>query len=217
METLLLISILFVTSAFAESKEYDCHAPGQGHLEMKLKESFHTELGESELKEWMMHPRNEALREDIKSIDRRVKFSGRLQRESLLSEAKIKFEDAIVNNGRPSEISDFPAKGSHSKIAGTEGALSLEMNNLSKDELDVLPKEILDKLDSKVKINYYFPYDKFEYLLTYDGRELPMMKAFSKIQKDFEEACEIRKKENRLNRRWDREYMGVGESGSRGQ
>ena len=198
------LSILFIfhaaTSLAVETIE--CHAPGQGFLEEKLKESFHAYEGESELKEWMMHPKNKELRQELKEIDRRTKFSTRLKKDELLLESRVKFDQIIDNNERLSEINNFPVPGSQSKIRGSEGSLTLEMNNLSKDELDVIPKDILDKLEPKVKINYLFPYDKFEYILTYGGKELSMLKALQKVQQDMEHECEVRKVENKEYRNW---------------
>lgn len=198
----------------------ECQAPGQGFLEEKVKEVFYGPLGESELKEWLMHPKNLVVRQDLKEIDRKSKFAGRLKREELLLESRTKFEEAIINNERPSDIENFPIKGTSSKISGSEGALTLEMYNLSKEKLDVLPEDILEKLDAKIKIQYHYPYDKFVYLLTYKGRELPMKDALLLVQADFENSCELRKIDNREYREWyqkkrrDNGYSPAGASSS---
>jgi hypothetical protein len=57
-----------------------------------------------------------------------------------------------------------------------------------------------------------YPYDKYEYVRTYDGRELPMEKALAKMQNDFEDACEDRLRENQHTRdlrRLDRKSRGL--------
>lgn len=215
MKYLILFFILFYAGIAASA---ECQAPGQGFLEEKVKEVFYAPSGESELKEWLMHPKNQLIRQELKEIDAKSKFAGRLKREELLSESRSKFEEAIINNDRPSEIENFPIKGTSSKIFGSEGALSLEMNNLSKEKLDVLPEEILQNLDGKIKIQYHFPYDKFGYLLTYKGRELPLKDALLLVQADFEHACELRKIDNAQYREWyqknrrDEGYFPAGQS-----
>ena len=202
-----LLSILFLFHATGASAS-DCHPPSQGFLEGVVRESFHATEGENELREWMRHPKNSEIRNEIKALDRRSKFNTRLKREELLAESQIKYETAILNNERPADIEHFPVVGAHSKMTASLGALTLEMSNLSKDDLSVIPKEILDKLDSKVKINYELPYDKFEYLLTYDGKELPMNKALGKVQEDMEKACELREIDNDEYRRWYQKTNG---------
>lgn len=206
-----ILTILFIFNA-TTLLAIECQPPSQGHLEARLKESFHGKLAETELKEWMIHTSNGEVRRNIKELDRRIKFSPqRLEREELQAEAQIKFEQAIMNTGRPSEMDNFPAVGTHSKVYATKEALTLEMSNLNKEDLDLIPKEVLDKLESKVKVNYYFPYDKFEYLLTYDGKELPMGNALLKVQKDMEKACELRRIDNVVHRAWfQKNYGGSG-------
>lgn len=206
---------IFILSQALPALASECQPPSQGHLEARVKESFHGKLGETELKEWMIHPSNQEIRQSLKELDRRIKFSPqRLDRELLQAETQVKFEQAVLNTGRVSVMDNFPAIGAQSKISGSTGALTLEMRNLAKDELDIFPKEILDKLEPKVKINYHFPYDKFEYLLTYAGKEQPMGKALLNVQKDMEDACERRMIQNGEYRRWYDKSNGGGSSGS---
>jgi hypothetical protein len=215
MKSLLLALIIFpTTQAFAS----ECQVPSQGHLEMRLKENFHATAGERELKEWMIHPSNSEVRNNLKELDRRIKFTPqRLEREVLQDETQIKFEQAIMNTGRPSEMDNFPAAGTNSKVSSSKGALTLEMTNLQKEDLDVFPKEILDKIEPKVKINYYYPYDKFEYLLTYDGKEQPMNVALLRVQKDMEVNCERRMIENQEYRHWYKESRKIEASTGSGR
>ncbi len=183
----ILFFVLGIFLSFADDRE--CLPPGQTHLENKLNQSFHLDRGERELREWLSHPKNTAIKQELKEIDRQKKFAFRLKEEELTSLSQTKIEQAILNNDRPSLIENFPEKGSNSQISAKDGSISIEMSSLSKQELDVLPKEVLDKLDSKIKINYMYPYDKYEYFLTYGGRELPMKKALNQIQTDYEDAC----------------------------
>lgn len=207
----LTIFILKATAALAS----DCQAPGQGFLDIRIKETFHASLAQSELKEWMSHPSNSEVRRNLKSIDQRIKFSPqRSTREKLLAESQLQFEQAITNTGNPSLIKNFPAPSTESRVMSEQGALSIEMSRLSKEELDFLPKLVEDKLEPKIKIHYFFPYDKFEYFLTYDGRELPMEKALLKVQKDMEDNCERRVIQNGEDRRWYQKNHGGGGNGS---
>jgi hypothetical protein len=210
MKSLLLFLLIFQSISILAS---ECQAPSQGHLEMRLKESFHGNLAERELKEWMIHPSNYEVRQKIKELDRRTKFSQqRLDREALQYEAQIKFEQAIQNTGRPNVMDHFPATGTQSKVSASPGALTIEMDKLVKDDLDVIPKEILDKLEPKVKINYYYPYDKFEYLLTFAGKEQSMQSALLKVQKEMEDHCERRMIDNAEYRGWYQKSQGIAPS-----
>lgn len=189
-----------------------CQAPSSAFLESKLKESFQIESGERELKELVSDPKNYALREDVKSLDRRIKYSNRMDREQIAIETKQKFDQMIAVAGRGERIDNFPVEGAVSVFSTSNNAISLEQNNLSKEDLDVLPPRVLDKLSNKVKIEYQYPYDKFEYIITYDGREMPFKRASNKIQNDFEDACEDRVRENEYNRflqNKDREMRGM--------
>lgn len=210
----ILIWLLFSLQATTVMAQ-NCQAPSQGFLEIRFRETFHFNLAERELKEWMIHPKNYELRPNIKSIDQRIRYSGqRLEREELLSESQDMFEQAIQNTGRARDMDGFPARGTKSKVYGSQGALSLEVNHLEKEDLDFMPKELLDKLGPKMKVNYLYPNDKFEYHLTYDGKELPMEKAFLKIQKDMETARNRARFENNEDRRWYERTHGGEVSGS---
>lgn len=201
------------TLAQTQSPYARCQAPSQGFLEEKFRESFLTDAGEKELKEVVRDSKNYALREEIKSINRRTMVVGRIERSELAQEAEQKFQQMIELASRTEDIQNFPAQGAVSKVSAVNDSLAIEMNNLSKEDLDVLPPQILEKLSPKVKIYYHYPYDKFEYYLTYNERELPMMKAFLKIQNDFEESC-VR---NNLENSYDRKKNQNSFSGSSNQ
>jgi hypothetical protein len=186
---MVLLFIFYVFSVKAISSDSNCLAPSQNHLERILDESFKIEKGKRELREWMLHPSNGQLREDIKEIDRAKKYAFRPKEEALLDESQKKFEQVIVNNERPALIENFPEKGASSEVTASKGALTIEMSSLSKYDLSVIPKEVLNNLDPKIKINYVYPYDKYEYFLTYKNRELPMRKALNELQEDYEDAC----------------------------
>jgi hypothetical protein len=208
MKNFLSILLLFQTTISVASV---CQAPPQGMMESRIKETFFVALGETELREWMTHPTNYEIRMKLKELDRRIKFSPqRLQREELLAETQVKFDQAIINTGRPYMMEHFPAPQAFSKVYASQGALSLEMRNLAKESLDFLPPEILEKLEPKVRVNYFFPYDKFDHYLTYKGKELPMQDALLLVQKDMEDACERRMIDNDEYRRWYSNKHGGG-------
>lgn len=196
------------TWAQSQSPYARCQAPGQGFLEEKFRESFLTDAGEKELKEVVRDSKNYALREEIKSINRRTMVVGRIERSELVQEAEKKFQQMIELASRTEDIQNFPAQGAVSKVSAVNDSLAIEMNNLSKEDLDVLPPQILEKLSPKVTIYYHYPYDKFEYYLTYNERELPMNKAFLKIQNDFEESCVRNNLENSYDRKKNQNSYG---------
>ena len=123
-------------------------------------------------------------------------YADRIAMKELESETHAKFDQMIDTTGRTEDITDWPMPRAFGRLSSTGNAIAIALNNLSKDELDVLPKPILDKLSNKVKIEYRYPYDAYDYIITYDGREYPMEKALLKIQNDFEDACEDRLREN---------------------
>lgn len=187
-----LLTITIAQSTYGVS----CQAPGQSFLEGKLKESFATDPAEKELKEIALDPKNYALREEVKSLNRRSMFANRVEMKEIQDKTLDKFSQMLGAVRNTNELPDFPMSGANSKLTSESDSLAIEVNNVSKEQLDVLPPKILDKLSNKVKIRYMYPYDKFEYVLTYEGRELPMQVALGKMQMDFEDACEDRLREN---------------------
>ena len=200
MKTILLAILLLHPILTAASA---CQAPPHGMIESRIRETFFVSHGETELREWMNHPANHEVRSKLKELDRRIKFTPqRLQREELIVETQVKFDQAIMNTGRPYMMEHFPAPQAFSKVFASQGSLSLEMRNFERESLDFLSPDILQKLEGKVRLNYHFPYDKFDYFLTYNGKELPMQDALIQVQKDMEAACEIRMIENDSYRNW---------------
>lgn len=196
VKTLLILTSL--TFSFASFGQFQpkCQAPGQGFLEGRVKEAFQTHLAEKELKDVVLDQRNYTLREDVKALNRRKMYADRIQLKELESETHSKFDQMIETTGRNEDITDWPHPRSFARLSGSGSAIAIELNNLTKEDLEVLPKPVLDKLSNKVKIEYRYPYDAYEYTLTYDGRELPMEKAMNKMQDDFEEACEQTLRDN---------------------
>ena len=203
MNHLIYIFILFHSSlSFAASEAYPpmnlkeidrpvyCQAPAQPFFESKLRSSFKLESGEKELKEVVLDPRNYQDREDVKALGRQLKYAGRITRPLLLSRITPKFEQMIETTRRQETIVDFPMPGASANVASSEdGTIMIEMNNLSTEGLDFLPPELKEKLGNSVKIHYLYPYDKFDYVLNYEGQEMPMQLAFHKLQDQFEEVC----------------------------
>lgn len=195
-----------------------CNAPSQAFFEQKLRKSFHLETGEKELKEVVSDPRNYSAREEIKTIKRQLVFANRIQSNTLRQKLPPKFESMIDTTNRRDAIRDFPVSGSSANLGSSEdGALELSMENLSKEDLGFLPPAVLDKIGNKVKIKYQYPLDRFDYVVSYDGRELPMDRAFGKIQDDFEYACErsaVEGQFDREKRQWKIKNGSGGTGGS---
>jgi hypothetical protein len=209
LKPLILITILFSTT-MAHAQE--CQAPGQSYLHEKLKESFVTGPAEKELKDVVIDQRNYNLREEIKALDRRKMYADRAKSKILGEEIHQKFDQMIETTGKNEEIADFPTPGATGRLVGTKDSIAIELTNLSKEDLGVIPPEVLKKLSNKVKIEYKYPYDKYDYFITYDGREMPLQKGLNELQEDFEEACVGRLIENqRTKELWylDRNSRGV--------
>lgn len=201
-----LLVLTFFISTTVQAFVGHCQAPGQAFLANKLKESFGTAPAEKELKEVVLHAKNYELREEIKSLDRRSKVADRIMMKEISLNRNQKFAEMIEKTGRTEELTDFPVTGAISKLGSTEDALEIEVKNLSKEDLDIIPKPVLDKLGNNVRIQYKYPYDRFDYILTYDGKELPMDKALNKVQNDLEDACEQRMADNQHSRDlWDKD------------
>lgn len=202
VKNLFLLTIFFMSSgAFAReaypglnfqevNKPVYCHPPSQPFFEKKLRESFHFSEGESELKEVVRDPRNYTVREEIKGLRRQMYFANRVQRSFLEDQLVPKIENMIEVTNRRNPIADFPINGTSSNLSSSEeGHLSIAMENLPKEELDFLPPQIVEKIGNKVKIKYHYPLDKFDYVISYNGKELPMDQAFHKMQDEFESVC----------------------------
>lgn len=214
MKRLLLISILIFSSNAMALEAYPglnfeeinkpvfCHPPSQPFFEQKLRQSFHFSEGETELKEVVRDPRNYTAREEIKGLRRQIVFANRVQRSFLENQIVPKVENMIDVTNRRDPISDFPLNGTTANLSSSEeGHLSIAMENLPKDNLEFLPPQIREKIGNNVKISYHYPLDKFDYIISYNGKELPMSEAFHKMQDDFESVCLT----NALNGRGDRQ------------
>jgi hypothetical protein len=200
---LIFLFILFhSTQGFTASEAYSpmnlkeidrpvyCMAPAQPFFEAKLRSSFKLESGEKELKEVVLDPRNYQDREEVKALGRQLKYAGRITRPLLLSRITPRFDQMIETTRRRETISNFPMQGASASMASSEdGTIMIEMTNLSTEGLDFLPPELKEKLGNSVKIHYLYPYDKFDYILSYEGKEMPMQMAFHRLQDQFEEVC----------------------------
>lgn len=177
--------------------ECNCQAPNISFLFGKLKNSMSLEAGERELKEIVTEPVNYELRNEIKSSYRRLKYARRREKEPIVQKMTSDFDRMILQADVREEIADFPLKGLTSKVSSFEGSLMISMNNFTKkDELKFLPPEISEKIGSSIHIRYFYPIDRYEYILPYDGSNLPMEEAFVKMQDEFEVACVARYYEN---------------------
>ncbi len=191
----LLFLFSFPLTVFAQFSP-KCQAPGQSFLEGRIKEAFLTPPMERELKDVVLDQRNYSLREDIKSLNRRKLLADRIKMKELDFETSSKFDQMIETTGRNEDITDWPSPRANARLSSNGSAIAIEATNLSKEDLDVLPKEVNDKLSNRIKIEYKYPLDTYEYYLTYEGREYPMDKAMLKMQRDYEDSCEQRLRDN---------------------
>ena len=204
---------------WAQEDEYkQCIPPGQPFLEEKLRKSYQVEAGEYELRDIVSDPKNYALREEVKALKRRLMFTKRRDIPPLMEEIKVNFDHMVVNTDSHNLITDFPSRGSQAQVRGTEdGTLMMGMDNLSQEELDFIPPESLKKLGKGISIHYKYPYDSFEYFVTYDGVEQPLSKAMYKMLDEFEDACILRMRRNReikeVEKSWGKGSSGKGGAG----
>ena len=215
----LLLLLIMSSNAWTEEDEYkQCIPPAQPFVEEKIRKSYNFDVGETELKDIVIDQKNYAQREEVKALKRRLMFTKRRDVPPLMEAIKTNFDLMVENTDSHNLIQDFPARGSSALISGSEeGTLMISMNNLSQEDLDFIPPESLKKLGKNVNIHYKYPYDAFEYFVTYDGVEQPIDKAIYKMMDEFEDACILRMKENRrikeVEKNWDK---ATGKKGGAG-
>jgi hypothetical protein len=195
-----------------------CQAPHQAFMEGKLKETYVLTDVEQELKEVVKDPNNYSYREELKSLYRKLAFATRPQKGPILEDIGSKFEKIIDGAKRGRSIANFPLEGTTSEMSTAPGVLVLTVKHLPREELTFFPEEVLKKLGDSVQIRYSYPVERFEYLVSYEGKELPMNKAFNLLQDDFEDFCMARASENydiRLANKKERskKYSGISVSG----
>lgn len=155
------------------------------------------DAGVQELKEIITEPVNYELRNEIKSSYRRLKYARRREKPPIIEKMTSDFDRMILQADVREDIQDFPEKGLTSKVSSFEGSMMISMSNFTKkEELKFLPPQISAKIGSAVHIRYFYPIDRFEYILPYEGVNLPLDEAFLKMQDEFEVACIARFNEN---------------------
>ena len=176
--------------------ECQCAAPTMNYLLDKLKVSFQATDGEQLLKEIVTGPENYASREELKSLYRQLHTSRILLRQSLKDKMAAEFEKIIDGAKLREGIPDFPTKGQKASLLSNENSLVLKINSLDTETISFLPEETISKISPWIMIRYYYPIDKFEYVVTFNNEELPLQKAMTRIQSEFESACYNRFWEN---------------------
>lgn len=208
---------LTILSLSGLSYGQECQAPGQSFLHEKIKESFQTAPAERELKDLVSDQRNYTLREEVKALDRRKMYSTRSQEKFIGEEMHQKFDQMIEATGKTEELADFPTPGAIGRLKGTKDSIAIELSNLSKEDLGVIPPQVLEKLSNRVKIEYKYPYDKYDYYITYSGIEMPLEKGLNKLQEDFEDACIGRLIENQTTKEnWEKHRKTRGVTNFKG-
>lgn len=168
----------------------NCQAPNSPYLFSKLEEALALEAGIKELKEVVTEPKNYELRNEIKSAYRSLQYARRREKQKIVEKMSSDFEKMIDAAQVRDEIQDFPVKGASSKITSLDDSIMISMKNITPlEELSFLPKAISGKVGSSVSIRYFYPIDRYEYLLSYEGNELPLKTVFLKMQSEFEASC----------------------------
>ncbi len=171
----------------------NCQAPNMSFLFGKLRDSMSLDAGVQELKEIVTEPVNYELRNEIKSSYRRLLYARRREKPPIIEKMTSDFDRMILQADVREDIQDFPRKGLTSKVSSFEGSIMISMSNFQKkDEMKFLPPEIAKKIGSSVHIRYFYPIDRFEYTLPYDGANFSLDEAFLRMQDEFEVACVAR-------------------------
>lgn len=173
-----------------------CQAPNMNLLMDRFRESLAIPDSEQYLKEIVTEPQNHELREQIKSNYRRLYDARMREKPRILSETQKVFEEIITRSNVREGIIDFPAKGSRAEIKAQDNYILMKTQYVDAYKINFLPPEVLKKFTPGVEIRYFYPIDRFEYVLTYDGQDLPADRAINAIQNDFEAICEAQYKEN---------------------
>lgn len=191
-----LFLLFVITSAFAQEGRESCIPPSQPFIQERIRSSYNFGAGEQELQEIVRDEKNYALREQVKSLKRRMMFVKRREKEPLQDEIKNKFDEMVLNAGTEEVINEFPSKGSSAAVSSDNEAIIITMHNLPQAELDFIPPETLKKMGRSVSIHYKYPYDNYEYFVSYEGEEIELNRAMGKMLNEFEDACILRKMEN---------------------
>lgn len=198
-------------SSLKPSERALCIPPSLSFFENKLRESYQFNAGEKELLMIVKDQKNYALREDVKSLKRKLMFAKRKDVPLLVSELQAKFDQMINNVDTESVITNFPMEGGSAIVSSsTDGSIMISMKDLNPGSLDFIPSKTLKKLEKNVKIQYKYPYDSFDYFLTFEGEELPIAKAVQKIGEEFETSCIVQQIENGWTRDGEKRMRQVG-------
>jgi hypothetical protein len=166
-----------------------CHPPNHSVFEAKLRQWFHLEDLERELKEVVQEPENYEQREKISSLHRGLYFATRIKEKEIKDQLRTEFEVMAVKS-RPEPIEELPVKGSKAKLSGSDdGALEISAENIPPIEQELIDETTIKKIRDSVKVRYFYPIDKFKYVFNMDGKELNLTEVIGKLQTSFEENC----------------------------
>lgn len=176
--------------------ECQCKAPGEEFVLDKIKGSF--QLGESEqlLKEVVTDQKNYQSREQVKALYRRLKFARVLEKRNILQSMEQEFDLMIDGAGLRPGVQDFPTNGATATFAGSPGSITMKLQGLRKIEGLFLVDGMAEKIDPVISIHYFYPIDRYEYVISYQGKEIHQKEALTLIQEDFQTSCYNRFWEN---------------------
>ena len=217
---LLLIALIFSASlpVFSEEKsESFCNPPNDHLFKEKLKQWFHTEKLERELREVIAFNGNSERRETVKSLRRRTYFADRFLEDDLRRNMQAEFQSMVAADARRAgAMENFPVRNAVSELqGGEEGTLDIRTSSIPLEDQSLLSPEVRSKLGNSIRISYHYPLDKFEYFLTYNGEEHSFEKTIGRIKDDYEMECV--EFANRKNQAAEQSQNGSGSRGVRGQ
>lgn len=189
-----------------------CKPPGEDFILERLKTNLGMTDAEKLLKEVVTEPANYPLREQMKSHYRKLQNATVLAKRKIEAEMKADFEQMIDGAGVRQGVPDFPTAGATATFSGAPGSMVLTMKELKKIDGDFLNEDIAKKIDPVVSIHYYYPIDRYEYVLSYEGKLLPAEDAARLLQTEFQTACYNRFWENVGIRKMNKQLRDTGKT-----
>ncbi len=195
--------------------KYTCIPPSENILKEKLKEWFHTEKLERELREVIAFQANAQRRETIKSLHRRSYFADRFLEEEIRRRKQAEFQSiAMSDPRRAGAMENFPVRGAVSELQGGEdGTLEIRASAIPVEDQTFFTPEIRAKIGDSMRVSFYYPIDKFHYSFVYEGQEYPFEKAIFRIREDYETECvEFANRQNEYRRNQENAGRSRGSS-----
>lgn len=197
--------------------KFTCIPPSAHLFKQKLKEWYHTEKLERELREVVAYPRNGERREAVRSLHRQSYFADRFREDEIRQRKQAEFEGmAQADPRRSGNMENFPVPGAVSHLQGGEtGSLEIFASSIPRTDQTLLSPEMLAKLGNSIRVNFHYPIDRFEYSFVYGGQEYPFEQAIFRMREDYETECvEYAKRQEEFQYRRSQQSGGQGRARS---